>query len=91
METLQFKNHATRFRKNAKKLGLGFPLPTLLDIYAYAHYGRPYCVCLLYTSPDALDPMLSLARRTADRTVPQMWPGAPGRIQARPTLDAVRL
>ena len=44
MESLQFKNYATRFRKNAKKLGLGFPLTTLLDIYAYAHYGRPYCV-----------------------------------------------
>jgi hypothetical protein len=38
----QFKDHATRFRRRAKKMGFEFQLTTLLDIYSYAHYGLPY-------------------------------------------------
>ncbi len=36
------KKNATLFRKNAQKMELPFSLCQLLDIYAYAHYGRAY-------------------------------------------------
>ena len=36
------KKNATIFRKAAKEMDLPFSLCQLLDIYAYAHYGRAY-------------------------------------------------
>jgi hypothetical protein len=39
-----FKAGATKFRRNAKRMGVNRRMSTLLDIYAYAHFGRPYSV-----------------------------------------------
>jgi hypothetical protein len=36
------KKNATLFRKAAQEMDMPFPLCQLLDIYAYAHYGRAY-------------------------------------------------
>lgn len=39
-----FKAAATTFRRRAKQMGFNRRMTTLLDLYAYAHFGRPYAV-----------------------------------------------
>jgi hypothetical protein len=50
----QFKAHATRFRRKAKKLEFDYPLTMLLDMYAFAHYDANYNI--VYSRRDIDEP-----------------------------------
>lgn len=50
------KKNATLFRKAAKEIELPFSLCQLLDIYAYAHYGRAYAAAHRIADEQLLPP-----------------------------------